>query len=137
MTRTKPSPLLKWLAIGAALFWLLVIGWQQFAGLDIQRTAHSYDLHRMSKYCDGGVSERYDCKSAIRVVGQQRNFAFWIARFFIVFGPPLAIALVYNVISRRVWRRAEADRRRRYVAARKARIKSSNAEGVTAAARTA
>lgn len=137
MTRTKPSPVLKWLAIAAALFWLIVIGWQQLAGLDIQRTAHTYNLQRQSKYCMGDASERYECRSAIRVVGQQHNFGFWIARIFIVFGPPIAIGLVYHVISRRVWRRAEADRRRRYVAARKARIQSSNAAGPRAAGRPA
>lgn len=133
MRNSTPSPGIKWLAIGASLVWLLAVGWQQFGDAGKPRTLQTSYLSSRLDQCSGTVAARYSCNSRIRVAAQRQSFAFWVHKLFLVFGPPLSIAIVYNLISRRMWRQAELERRRRYAERKLKRAAASESAAVRSA----
>lgn len=101
----------KWLAIGAAVFWLALSGWYQFTQFDTSYyyksqyyvgSAQDIKIERdlADRTCWGSFEQRYECRSSIRLANQRQIFGVWVKKLFIVFGPPIILFAGYRYMFR-------------------------------------
>jgi hypothetical protein len=104
----------KWSAVLIAFLWMGAAGWHQFfATTDADRTAYQQQLYEQRlRDCRSQYATRYDCTSEVIRRQNHEIVVLWAIRLGIIFGPPLALALVYSIVSNTRERRKEVRRNR-------------------------
>ena len=123
--RDRAKSTVKWSAIGAAVIWLVAVGWDQFndlgtfafGGEDFREQA----IQKQLKDCRGTFQERYDCKSLILRAHGRDSFFYWGKKYALTFGPALFIYIAFTFWLRSVETVEEKERRVRRVARIEAR----------------
>lgn len=110
---TTKDNVLKWSMIVGSVLWIAIAGsfhWEAFIG------PQSYEKSSVSDKidnCEGSFKQRYECKSSLIINDSRETFMDWTWRLAVVFGPPLALGIAWQMHPEPKRRRHEKRQHRR------------------------
>lgn len=97
-TRTKFA--LRWTVAAVAVAWLAVAGANEYFELGVfryQAAKNREALDLQLAECRGNFKQRYECKSQLLRAAGTSSFKYWSTRLGIIFGPPFALYVIYQI----------------------------------------
>jgi ActR/RegA family two-component response regulator len=108
--------ILRWSVTAIAVAWLALAAVNEYFEVGVFEYQAQKDreaLDRQLAQCRGDFKQRYECKSQLIRAAGSSSFNYWAARLGVVFGPPLALYVIYQVGMGIVNRREQAAARAR------------------------
>jgi hypothetical protein len=121
-------PGLKWSAITISVAWIVFAFWNQIIEPMYEYERRAKHTEERMNVCSGTFAQRFDCKSALLVTKQQKDFYFWAQGLLVMFFPPSLLAAFYS------WhmRRLEQKEVEEYIAKKRAAIAKREAQRAAA-----